>query len=108
MSDIFDTLSDMATITMRTLSRETARVLDELPGDTAGVVVTRDGVPVARISPLSAFEQAMYTELIAQGIDPFNPPPVDPTLKRAPAVAPGAKTASDYLMEDRGRYFDEP
>ena len=98
----------MATITMRTLSRETARVLDELPSDVGGVVVTRDGVPVARLSPLSVFEQAMYAELIAQGVDPFTPPPIDPNWQPAPAVAPGEKSASDYLMEDRNSYYDEP
>ncbi|MGC4175611.1 type II toxin-antitoxin system Phd/YefM family antitoxin [Demequina sp.] len=98
----------MATITMRTLSRETAKVLDELPSATSGVVVTRDGVPVARISPLSAFEQAMYAELIAQGVDPFTPPPLDPNWEPLPRVAPGQKSVSDYLMEDRRGYDEKP
>jgi antitoxin (DNA-binding transcriptional repressor) of toxin-antitoxin stability system len=93
---------------MRTLSRETAKVLDYLPAETSGVIVTRDGRPVARISPLSVFEQAMYQELIAQGVDPFNPPRIDPTWQPAPPVAPGEKSASDYLMEDRASYYDEP
>jgi hypothetical protein len=54
------------------------------------------------------FEQAMYQELIAQGVDPFNPPRIDPTWQPAPPVAPGEKSASDYLMEDRASYYDEP
>jgi len=86
---------------MRTLSRETARVLDELPSESTGVIVTRDGIPVARITPISAIERELYERLAARGVDINNPPPVDPTWHPAPAVAPGEKTASDYLMEDR-------
>lgn|GEM_PF-1930498 len=101
MSDRSVKLSDMSTITMRTLSRETARVLDELPAAVHGVIITRDGIPVARLTPVSAVERELYERLAAQGVDIDNPPPIDPRWKRAPAVAPGEKTASDYLAEDR-------
>lgn len=98
----------MSTITMRTLSRETAKVLDQLPSETSGVVVTRDGVPVARLTPISAVERDLYARLAERGVDIDNPPPIDPAWKRAPAVAPGEKTASDYLMEDRASDSNEP
>lgn len=98
----------MTAITMRTLSRETKRVIAELPQEPTGVVVTLDGRPVARLTPMSAFEQALYAQLIAEGVDPFNPPQVDPNWKPLPPVAPGEKTATDYLMDDRNSYDDEP
>ncbi len=97
----------MSTITMRTLSRETARVLDELPGEVSGVVVTRDGVPVARLTPISVVERDLYARLAAHGVDIDNPPPIDPDWKRAPAVAPGEKTVSDYLAEDRNSGYEQ-
>lgn len=98
----------MTTITMRVLSRETAKVLDELPGKTSGVVVTRDGIPVARLTPISTIERELYARLLERGVDIDNPPPIDPAIRRAPAVAPGEKTASDYLMEDRASDRTQP
>lgn len=108
VSDTLSIMSDMSMITMRTLSRETARVLDELTGTPQGVVVTRDGIPVARVVPISAPEREMVVALEAQGLDPWNPPPLDPTWHTAPAAKPGEMTASDYLQEERDSYYDEP
>jgi antitoxin (DNA-binding transcriptional repressor) of toxin-antitoxin stability system len=98
----------MPAITMRTLSRETARVVEELAASPGGVVVTRDGIPVARVLPVSAVERELYAHLIAMGVDPWNPPEPDPEWTMAPPSAPGEKTASDYLMEDRDSYYEEP
>lgn len=93
-------MSDMNTIPMRTLSRETARVLNELPAHPDGMIVSRDGEDYARITLLSPLEIAMRQQLRAAGVDPDAPvPPPDPSLRPAPAVQ--ATTASEYLRADR-------
>jgi prevent-host-death family protein len=98
----------MKTITMRTLSRETARVLDELRDGHAGVVVSRDGEEVAVLTPMSPVERAMRARLREQGVDPDNPPPPDPDLTMLPPTPAGEKSAFDYLMEERDSYYREP
>mgnify|MGYP000872784541 CR=1 FL=1 len=107
MSDIEGTMSDMAVISVRTLSRETARVVDGLAGESEGVVVTKDGVPVARMVPISAVERELYAHLIAQGIDPFAPPVVREDLRPLPPVKEGQPSLSDHLMSERDSYYGE-
>ena len=89
---------------MRTLSRETKRVLNEVAASSSAFVITKNGSPVARLTPISAFERESYSQLIAEGVDPFNPPRIDPTWDPLPPVSPGEKTVTDYLMEDRNSY----
>lgn len=92
----------MTTVSIRTLSRETARILDEIESHRRGVIVTRNGQEVARIVPLSPLERAFRAQLVAQGVDPDSPPLPPPVpLTRAPRVPLGHKTASDHLHEDR-------
>ena len=98
----------MAVINMRTLSRETARVFDELEANPQTLLVTRDGRPFVRMTLVSPIEQALYDELIAEGIDPFAPVVVRDDLEPLPPAKPGEKSVSDYLMEDRDSYYNEP
>lgn len=95
----------MTTITMRTLSRETARMLDQIHASQAPVVITRDGVPTARLVPMSPVEQALYKRLIDMGVDPTTPPPPNRDLKPLPPTPPGQKSAFDYLMDERDSYY---
>lgn len=97
----------MATITARTLSRETSRVLDEVADAREGLVVVRDGIELARLTPISDIEREFRARLRAQGVDPDVPPTPRFDLKVMAAAAPGEKTVSDYLMEDRASYYDE-
>ena len=95
----------MTEITIRTLSRETARVLDEITASQSAVVITRDGVPTARLVAMSPVEQSLYKRLLDMGVDPSKPLPVPPGLKPLPPTPPGHKSAFDYLMEERDSYY---
>lgn len=97
----------MATITMETLARETARVFDDLVVSGEPVSVSRDGVEVVWLVPMSPVEQKFRAKLRAQGIDPDAPPVVRRDLKRLPPTPPGEKSAFDYLMEERDSYYEE-
>ena len=97
----------MTAITMETLARETARVFDDLAESSEPFVITRDGVPVAHLVRISDFERQLYADFEAMGVDPHAPPTIDRDWKSLPPVAPGEKTATDYLMEDRGSYYEE-
>lgn len=57
-------------VTVRQLSREPGVVLERLAGAPRGLIVTRDGVEVARITPLSAVERAWRDSLREAGHDP--------------------------------------
>jgi len=97
----------MATITMRTLSRETARVVDEVVASGDAVSVSRDGVEILWLVPMSPVEQRFRAKLRAQGIDPDMPPQPRYDLELLPPNPPGEKSAFDYLMADRDSYYDE-
>lgn len=101
-------MSDMTEITIRTLSRETARVLDEITASQSAVVITRDGVPTARLVAMSPVEQSLYKRLVDMGVDPTTPPPLNPNLQPLPPVGPGEKTLSELLMEERDSYYEDP
>jgi len=101
-------MSDMTTITMRTLSRETARVLDELGTSPQGVIVTRDGVPCARVVALSPVELAMCESLIERGLDASAPPTVRQDLVALAGARHTGASASALLLDDRASYYTEP
>ncbi len=105
MSDTIATLSDMTTITMRTLSRETARVLDEIRDTGTRVVVTREGEEVAVLTPMSPVERALRQRLREQGMDPDVPPTPRTDLARFPAQKADEKSPFDHLMEERDSYY---
>lgn len=90
---------------MRTLSRETARVLDEIRDIGSRVVITRDGEEVAVLTPMSPVERVLRQRLREQGMDPDVPPTPRTDLKRLPALKPGEKSPFDYLMEERDSYY---
>jgi antitoxin (DNA-binding transcriptional repressor) of toxin-antitoxin stability system len=64
-------MSDMTeNVTVRRLSREPAAVLAQLADAPRGLIVTRDGVEVARLTPLSAVERAWRDAMREAGHDP--------------------------------------
>ncbi len=93
---------------MRTLSRETARVLDDLGDAAGGFIVTRDGVPFARLIALSPVEREFYQALVARGVDPGLAPTVRDDLVPLSPDANGGPPASSLLLEDRASYYREP
>lgn len=105
MSDNYYKLSDMATISIRTLSRETARVLDELSSSGARVVITRDGQEVAVLTPMSPIERAFRQRLREQGVDPDDPPTPHNGLSSFPPAKPGETTPFERVMEERDSYY---
>lgn len=83
---------------MRRLSREPAAVFAQLEHAAGGLIVTRDGVEVARLTPLSPVERAWRDSMRQAGHDPdaltaTNGPPLT-------ADAPGS-ALSDALAEQR-------
>ncbi|MBN2176032.1 MAG: hypothetical protein JW722_00040 [Demequinaceae bacterium] len=57
-------------VTMRRLSREPAAVLEQLAHAPRGLIVTRDGIEIARITPLSPIERAWRDAMRDAGHDP--------------------------------------
>ena len=57
-------------VTMRRLSREPAAVLEQLADAPHGLIVTRDGVEIARLTPLSPVERAWRDAMRDAGHDP--------------------------------------
>lgn len=101
MSDILAILSDMTEhVTMRRLSREPAAVLEQLAEAPRGLIVTRDGVEIARLTPLSPLERAWRDAMRDAGHDPdaFTGVAGDP-LELAPAD--GHPPLSHLLAEQR-------
>lgn len=98
----------MTTITIRTLSRETARVADELVSTGDPISVSRDGVEIFWLVPMSPVERKFRANLLALGIDPDVPPEPRDDLELLPPTPPGEKSAFDYLMEERDSYYEEP
>ena len=71
MSDPAAILSDMTEhVTMRRLSREPAAVLEQLAEAPHGLIVTREGVEIARLTPLSPVERAWRAAMRDAGHDP--------------------------------------
>jgi hypothetical protein len=101
MSDVTAILSDMTEhVTMRRLSREPAAVLEQLAEAPHGLIVTRDGVEIARLTPLSPVERAWRDAMRDAGHDPdaFTGVAGEPlTLARAD----GQPTLSRLLAEQR-------
>jgi prevent-host-death family protein len=68
------------------------------------IVITVDGVPAAEIGPISgpSHERTM-AELVAGGL--VIPPRtgVDRTVRPHPVRLPGTRSASDVVIEERGR-----
>lgn len=93
---------------MRTLSRETARVLDDLGDAVGGFIVTRDGVPFARLVALSPVEREFHKELARRGLEPDLAPTVRDDLAPLSPDANGGPPASSLLLEDRASYYREP
>lgn len=105
MSDESRKVSDMKPITARMLSRETARILDQVAAEAEPLTIFRDGHPVARLVPISQAERNLYDQLLASGVDPDSPPPLDPSIQRLPAPL-GDTTASEHLQRERDSYYD--
>ncbi len=57
-------------VTMRRLSREPAAVLEQLVDAPRGLIVTRDGIEIARLTPLSPLERAWRDAMRDAGHDP--------------------------------------
>ncbi len=57
-------------VTMRRLSREPAAVMEQLADAPRGLIVTRDGVEIARLTPLSPVERAWRDAMRAAGHNP--------------------------------------
>jgi hypothetical protein len=57
-------------VTMRRLSREPAAVLEQLAEAPRGLIVTREGVEIARLTPLSPLERAWRDAMRDAGHDP--------------------------------------
>lgn len=88
------------TITVRRLQRETPAVLRELEASASSMIITRGGVEVARIVPLSPAERLWRSWVREQGGDPD-----DARYRRradaAPHPARMGETLSDALAELR-------
>ena len=87
-------------ITARTLARDTSRVLDSLGEHPRGLIVSRGGVEVAKLIPLSPVEVAWRASMIEAGHDPDAP--LRPDASIAPIVlGEGEESLSASLAQQR-------
>lgn len=74
MSDTIDIMSDMSeSVTVRRLQRETSALLRLIEESGQALVVTRDGMEVAVLAPLSPVEKAWRQYMREAGHDPDDP-----------------------------------